>query len=327
MNASTTTDVMTCRRRRAERPQQRQLARPLRDDDRERVEDDERRPRTGRSNAKTSSAVRKKPSPSFSAWDCSSATDVRRDRLDPVGQHRLRPTLWSSRRGDTFVADDADRVVDALLAEHSLRRRRVERPPAWRPPRLSASPNPAIPTIVNSPGRPLEQDRGSVADREVGVARRRGVDHDLVGAGRRHALAAQRQDLVGQLVPVRADRRRADAADRLVGRGVDHLGVALHVADGDRDAVDAAARRRAPTPGSGSRSSLPPPPPGPAAAESNAESDRTTTSDAARGLREQLVERRVHRVGEHVGARDEPHAQHDRERRSARGGASSRAGS
>ena len=200
-------------------------------------------PTNSATNAKTSSAVLKKPSPSCNACVASSATVVDVTASAPSG----RTASTEARSSEAATPSSPTTLIASNTPCLSSTRWAVSvsKTASVAPARLSASPNPAMPTIVNSPGGPWNRMRDAVADRQVGVARGGGVDHDLVRPGGRRALAAERQHVGRQFVPVRADRRRTDPADHLVGPRVDHLRVSLHVADGERHPGHRGRRRRA----------------------------------------------------------------------------------
>ena len=128
--------------------------------------------------AKTSSAVRKNPSPSFSALDCSSATVADVMASTPSGS-----TDWMSARSSlagtpssptTLIVSNTPSLPRTFCAVV------VSKIASVAPARLSASPNLRMPEIVNSPGALREQDLDLLADGEVVLVRGRGVDRDLV---------------------------------------------------------------------------------------------------------------------------------------------------
>ena len=141
--------------------------------------------------------------------------------------------------------------------------------------------------------------------------RRGRVDHDFVGPGGGSPSGARAALWV--LGPVRADRRRTDTADRLAGRRVDHLRVPGHGPVRGRDTrhrlhggQDVLRHRLALVAAAATGPQL-----------TGRERRFRAHDDVAPGgdLREQVVERLVHRVGQHERAGDEAHAEDDRERR------------
>ena len=104
-------------------------------------------------NANTSSAIRKKPSPSFSCSDCSSATEVLVTASTLGGQHLLDRGSRAARgrrprRPSTEIESNSPSLSSTRCAVGNVNDASVA------PPRLSASPKPTIPEIVNSSGGP-----------------------------------------------------------------------------------------------------------------------------------------------------------------------------
>ncbi len=188
-NASTTTDVMTCRRlaptARSSAISLVRCATMI-----ENVLKMMNAPTNSAMNANTSSAVRKNPSASCNCFACSSATSDDLTASTPFGS-----ADWMlDRRSGTDVAvvgDDVDLVELPVLVEHLLRGRRVER--GERRTRqvvgLAEAQRAGDRELLR---RSLEQDRDRVADGEVVLLGRRRVDGDLRGAGRRVALDGAR---------------------------------------------------------------------------------------------------------------------------------------
>ena len=124
-SASSSTDRVTWRRRGAQRPEQRQLAGALGDQDRERVEDEEAARRPGRPPAKTSrnvvmNAERLRDRSCALVGQLVRPSSPRRQRAGSrrPGRAVVRLTSASSAVGDRDV------VVDVLAAEQQLLRRR-----------------------------------------------------------------------------------------------------------------------------------------------------------------------------------------------------------
>ena len=130
--------------------------------------------------AKTSRAVRKNPSPSFKAFDCSSATVADVTASTPSGS-----TDWISARS-SLAATLSSPTTLIVSKTPSLPSTRcavvVSKIASVAPARLSASPNERRPEIVNSPVALREEDLDLVADGQVVLLRGRRVDRDVVRA-------------------------------------------------------------------------------------------------------------------------------------------------
>ena len=213
--------------------------------------------------ANTRSAIRKNPRPSFSCLgllvgDRGAGDAPRRLRREHLLDGRAAAARASTPSSPTTeIESKTPSLSSTLWAVGVSNSARVA------PARLSASPNPAIPEIVKSSGA-LPWNR--IVDRRArpsgrtcfAVAASTTTSSGSVG---RFALAQLQRGVAA--APVRADRGRAEPADRLPGRGVHHLRVPRHVAVRrryTRHRSTVASRIS----GTGSRSS-PDPPPGPVA--------------------------------------------------------------
>ncbi len=259
--------------------------------------------------ANTSNAVWKNPRPSCSASACSSATAVLVRTSAPVG--RTARTSASSER--TSTPSSPRTLIVSTTPSFPSTRWAVARSKSASvaPPRLSAEPNPAIPTTRNVSGGPWKR---IVSSSPTAI-----VFADAVPA----SITTSPSAAGGP--PSRISRTPPASSDQLVPivggptppitssvSGFDHLGVAGHVARGDgdpRDGRDLGHQRLV------ERLAL--------VASSSARPRRLARErvlgandqvGSLRGLIEELVERGVHRVGEDVGAGDEAHADHDRQR-------------
>ena len=298
--------------RRPERAQQRELPGALRDDDRERVEDDERadEQRHGGEHQQRGS---EEPELFLQVLGRLVGDRRRRDRLRrrraSAASTDARSSLAATPSSPTtLIASKTPSLPSTSLRGLGLedRERRAAEVVGFAEPGDADDREPA--------GIALEQDLDLVSDRRgsrCAPSRRRPPRRRVRSGALPPRISSTSPARSFQFVPI-VGGPTPPITSSVAGSTI--WAYALHVADGDRDAGDShrssssrlvrqrrrARRRRSP--------------PGPAASGSNAVAERTTTSDAADGLREQLLERRVHRVGEHVGAGDEPDAEHDRER-------------
>ena len=180
---------------RAERPQQRQLAGSLRDDDRERVEDDERPDEQGDPGEHQQRVV-KNPSPFLMSSVCSPAAlapvcawTPSAARLDAVAQRGRATPGRRPRRS---------RRTSPLASNDLLRGRRVERRDRRAQQVVRRAERRRCPTIVSLHRRPLEQHLDGVADLEVALLGGPDVDGDLVRRRRRPARPERQRVLRGR---------------------------------------------------------------------------------------------------------------------------------
>ena len=309
-NASTTTEVMTCRRlapiARSSASSRVRCATMI-----ENVLKMMNAPTNSAMNAKTSSAVRKNPSASCNCFACSSATSDDLTASTPFGS-----TAWMldrrSRHRRAVGGDDVDLVELPVLVEHLLRGGRVERGERRAREVVRLAEPERCPTIVNSCGGPWSRIlMVSPTDRSNFLAVAASTATSRRAGGR--LPFAERERRRGTVGPARAERRRPDAADRVARRGIDHLRVSGHGPGRVRDArhrlhggQDVLRHRLAFVAAAAAGPQL-----------TGRERRFGANDDVAPGddLREQIRERLVHRVGQHERAGDEPHAEDDRERR------------
>ena len=207
---------------------------------------------------------------------------------------------------DAGLARDGDLVESPLLLEEPLRRRQIE-------PRQGRAADREVRAELDDPrdpqrrDRPLDLNPDLVADREVLLVGDPRVDHDLVRAGPGALDEPQRVERRLALGDREAEVRSAPEDDRLVVLPDQRGRVAVDAALGLRDAVEPAhlveqrvVERRL----------------GDAAPVAQVEGRLAGDDDvgALAHVGEDLVERAVDRVRQHVRAADHRDAEHDRER-------------
>ena len=195
---------------RAERAQQRELARPLRDRDREGVEDDERADEHARSTPNASSAgVRKLPIASLTspAWSVASLT--RRSSPRRGGQRRPRARGRAISLGrDARLRGDTDLAELARLAEPVLVRRQ------GRDARMLAPPSRRVAELGDPDDRARVQPAVAVATWTSWPTFRCSVGDALVDREIGLRAAARREAPLDEFADWKRGRRREDRSER-----------------------------------------------------------------------------------------------------------------
>ncbi|GIV00261.1 MAG: hypothetical protein KatS3mg014_1876 [Actinomycetota bacterium] len=222
--------------------------------------------------AKTRSAVRKNPSASLNASAFSSATEALVTASSPFGN-----TAWirsrSSSAGTPSAASTLMASYTPTLSKRSCAVRRSKKA-SVAPARLSASPKPAIPTISNSPGGPVNRIRTrSPSSRSWARAVAASIATSSGPSGARpcrrvttvEAGSHDRPIVGGPIPPITWP---------LAGSTI----CAYPWTSGRAAATPSTLRTTSSTRSCSGRRPSVPPPPGPAPVTSKAERERTTTS-------------------------------------------------
>ena len=287
----------------ADGPQQRELAHPLRHDDREGVDDQEGTDEQRHASERQQHVVEERE-PLVELCGLLGDLLVDADDLDVVTGHDRGDGIDQVERLHAFLGRDGDLVEATLLAEDLLRplQRERRRRGAEQAVLLTESRGTDDREVLRAV---RQQHRHGVTEREALLLEGGDVDHDVVGSGGRLALTQRdrsvltgprepecRRALPTDAVPLRTDQRGEplDQTDR-VGDAVDLLDLVEQglVERGTAGLVDAG---RAP------------------AGELERCDWVDVDVDTGVGLLEQAVERGVDRVGEHERAGHEGDAEH-----------------
>ncbi len=286
---------------RADRAKQRELAASLRDEDRERVVDDEHPDEDGDAGEHEQEDV-EEPEALLDVVLVLLGDLLAREHLD-VSRHHLRDVRRQLLLGHAGVGDRGDRVDLSGFGEQLLRGvvGEADERCAGRRVRGAELRDAADRELLR---RSLEQDLHRLTDREVPLVRASLVDDDLVGARRGASLDDRPGVQLGHLAPAAADVGRLAGAERLAV-GLDELRITLHRPFRRLHAFGALDGRHQ---GGGDATADV----AEVALEDGLAADERV--GATVHVREEVVEDLAHGVGEHERPRHERDAEHDCER-------------